>query len=289
MKSRVLKTVWTSIVIFLGLSLLALVCGLDVSFVRGMLGSGTGFLFLALFSFACEYVDSSLGMGYGTTLIPVLLILGFTPLEAVPAILLAECVSGLSSAYAHHRAGNITFSRNSDSSRIGSLMGVCAVGGSVFAVFCALNLPAFWVKLYIGLMVFCVGLFIVFSGSRTIAFSWKRITALGLLSAFNKGISGGGYGPLMTGGQILSGIPEKKAVSLTSLSEGIVCLVSLALYLGFKGSSLNYTLMLPLLCGSILSVPCAVFTVKVLPESFLRRNIGFATLFLGVVALIKLV
>ena len=31
-------------------------------------------------AFLCEYMDSPLGMGYGTTLIPILLILGFEPL-----------------------------------------------------------------------------------------------------------------------------------------------------------------------------------------------------------------
>jgi len=32
------------------------------------------------------------------------------------------------------------------------------------------------------------------------SFSWKRLIAIGLISSFNKGISGGGYGPLVTGG-----------------------------------------------------------------------------------------
>jgi uncharacterized protein len=54
----------------------------------------TGFAIAAV-SFAAEYVDSSLGMGYGTTLTPVLLLLGFAPLEVVPALLVSQLLAGL--------------------------------------------------------------------------------------------------------------------------------------------------------------------------------------------------
>ncbi len=43
----------------------------------------------------CEYIDSALGMGYGTTLTPVLLLCGFDPLQIVPAVLLSEFSTGL--------------------------------------------------------------------------------------------------------------------------------------------------------------------------------------------------
>src|SRR6056297_350792 len=52
-------------------------------------------LFIILIAFAAEYTDSTLGMGYGTSLTPILLLLGFSPLEVVPAVLLSELVTGL--------------------------------------------------------------------------------------------------------------------------------------------------------------------------------------------------
>ncbi len=45
-------------------------------------------LFIILFAFAAEYTDSTLGIGYGTSLTPILLVLGFSPLEVVPVVLL---------------------------------------------------------------------------------------------------------------------------------------------------------------------------------------------------------
>ena len=63
---------------------------------------------LILLSFFCEFVDSTLGMGYGTTLTPVLMLcFGFEPLEIVPAVLLSELVSGLLGAFMHHLNGNV--------------------------------------------------------------------------------------------------------------------------------------------------------------------------------------
>jgi len=34
-------------------------------------------------------------------------------------------------------------------------------------------------------------------------FSWKKIFGIEILSAFNKGISGGGFGPVVTSGQLM--------------------------------------------------------------------------------------
>ncbi|MEI6499595.1 MAG: hypothetical protein WCP21_01065, partial [Armatimonadota bacterium] len=68
-------------------------------------------LFLA--AFICEYFDSSIGMGYGTTLTPLLMILGFHPLVIVPAVMFSQMVAGLSAGAAHHTLGNASFRRGS--------------------------------------------------------------------------------------------------------------------------------------------------------------------------------
>ncbi|GAI88319.1 unnamed protein product, partial [marine sediment metagenome] len=48
---------------------------------------------LSIIALLCEYVDSTLGMGYGTALTPVLLLFGFTPMQIIPAVLLSELLS----------------------------------------------------------------------------------------------------------------------------------------------------------------------------------------------------
>ena len=64
-------------------------------------------LLIFLAALGCEYLDSSLGMGYGTTLTPLLMLAGYAPLEIVPAVLLSELLTGLAAGAMHHRDGNI--------------------------------------------------------------------------------------------------------------------------------------------------------------------------------------
>jgi len=178
-------------------------------------------LLIIILAFICEYIDSSLGMGYGTTLTPLLLIMGYNPLQIVPAILLSELFTGLSAAFFHHKFKNTNFKIGTMDLKIALVMAGCSVFGTLGAVLIAINLPKFYVKLYIGVLVFIMGVFILFSLKKKYEFSWRKIVSLGLLAAFNKGISGGGYGPLVTGGQILSGVKSKNAIGITSFAEGL--------------------------------------------------------------------
>ncbi len=283
---RLLQRIWTVCLVLVGIALIVLTLTEDFS-LAAKLGRGPALILaLATMAFFCEYVDSSIGMGYGTTLTPILLIMGFTPLEIVPAVLFSELISGISAGLLHHRIGNVDLSRGTRARRITTILSLCSVAGAVAAVAIAVNLPKNLVKLYIGIMIVGIGVFILVGRHVMGGFSWSKIVGLGTLAAFNKGISGGGYGPLVTGGQVLVGVPEKNAVGITSFAEGVMCLVGLTLYIVLEGA-LAWHMALPLAAGAILSVPAATWTVKILPEKLLRQSIGYATLFLGALTLIK--
>jgi uncharacterized membrane protein YfcA len=245
-------------------------------------------LLIIILAFICEYVDSSLGMGYGTTLTPLLLIMGYNPLQIVPAILLSELFTGLSAAFFHHRFKNSNFKIGTMDLKIALVMAGCSVFGTLGAVFIAINLPMFYVKLYIGVLVFIMGVFILLTLKKKYAFSWRKIVSLGLLAAFNKGISGGGYGPLVTGGQILSGVKSKNAIGITSFAEGLTCLVGVIMYLIYTNHTIEWDLAPSLILGAILSVPIAAYTVKKFKSGRLTLIVGIAALILGLVTLGKL-
>jgi len=245
-------------------------------------------VFIIVLAFLCEYIDSSLGMGYGTTLTPLLLIMGYNPLQIVPAILLSELITGLSAAFFHHRLKNVNFKIGNSDSKIAFIMAGCSIFGVLAAVHIALNLPVFYVKLYIGLLVFSMGVLILVTLNRKYKFSWGKIASLGLLAAFNKGISGGGYGPLVTSGQILTGVKSKNAIGITSLAEGLTCLVGVIIYFIYTNHTIEWDLAPSLVLGAILSVPFGAYTVKKFKESRLRLIVGIATLILGLVTLGKL-
>jgi uncharacterized membrane protein YfcA len=243
---------------------------------------------IIILAFICEYVDSSVGMGYGTTLTPLLLLLGYHPLQIVPAILLSELLTGLSAAFFHHRFRNTNFNIGSIDLKIALVMAGCSIFGTLAAVLIAMNLPAYYIKLYIGVLVFAMGVFILLTLKRKYEFSWRKIVSLGLLAAFNKGISGGGYGPLVTGGQILSGVESKNAIGITSFAEGLTCLVGVITYLIYTDHIIEWNLAPSLILGAILSVPIAAYTVKKFKGGKLRLVVGIATLILGLFTLGKL-
>jgi len=241
-------------------------------------------LFISLF---CEYIDSTLGMGYGTTLTPLLIIAGFSPLDIVPAILLSEFIAGILAAIMHHQYGNVSFVSGSRAVKVASVLAACSIVGTVVAVFLAVNIPIWLLKTYIGVLILSMGILILAYRGRNLNFSWQRITGIGILASFNKGISGGGYGPVVTSGQILSGLNEKNAVGITSLAEGVTCAVGLVLYVILKGG-LEWRLALPLAVGAIFSVPFAAWTVKAMPSLLIKNSIGYFTCFLGFLTLLKI-
>lgn len=73
------------------------------------------FIFVFFISLCVEYMDATIGMGYGTTLTPLLLLIGFSPLQIVPAILLSQFMSGIFAATLHQGAGNVSFDFKNDS------------------------------------------------------------------------------------------------------------------------------------------------------------------------------
>ena len=244
------------------------------------------YLFITTLAFFCELVDTTLGGGYGTILTPVLIVLGFEISDIVPAILMSEVMTGLAGGFMHHRAGNVTLFKGRGA-KILLLFSSCSIFGTIAAVFVGTTIPKFWVKLYIGFLITGMGFFIITNHKKKSKFSWKRITSIGLIASFNKGISGGGYGPLITGGQVLSGVDGKNAVGITSFAEGLVCVVGASSYYFIKGS-LNLSLIKWLIPGAILSLPFGILTVKKMKSEKMKTGIGVLTTILGAITLLKL-
>lgn len=235
----------------------------------------------------CELIDSSLGMGYGTTLTPLLLIAGFDPLQVVPAVLASEFVTGLSAGFMHQRDGNVDILRDRQARNTLILLSILSSVGAIAAVSVALSVSRFWLGIFITGIVLAMGLITLATWKRQFRYRPGGIVALGLIAAFNKGLSGGGYGPLVTAGQVVSGLPARSAVAITSMAESLTCAVGLAAYF-LAGRTLNWDLTLPLVAGAVLSVPLATGLVRHLSDQHVRLAVGVLTCVLGLVAVLKL-
>ncbi|MHA1794229.1 MAG: sulfite exporter TauE/SafE family protein [Promethearchaeota archaeon] len=284
-------------------------------------------------AFTCEYMDSSIGMGYGTTLTPVLLFLGFEPIQIVPAILLSEFITGASAGilhvlYKNIRIGheivqenkqvtmNVNFQElksvpslklkqkkynfikkfsllNDNTKVIIILSSVGALSSILAAIISTLisTLPnsKFIIKTYVNIMVITMGIIILAIQGKKLKFSMKRITTIGVIAGFNKAISAGGYGPIITSGQIMAGMNGKNAVASTTISESITCLAGIITYfclnLTLGLSQESFAIAPILIAGAVLSSPLAVLTTKKFNEKKLKITIGVATLILGISSL----
>jgi len=265
------------------------------------------YFLVTILAVACEFIDSSMGMLYGTLLSPILLIYGFDPAVTVPAILFSQALGGFIASAFHHKYKNADFSLKTTNistikrklSEIGYVESfkkgttrdfkivffVTSIGiiATIISSFIALNISKELVKTYIGILVTLMGLVLILR--PVFKFSWKRLLFISILSAFNKGLSGGGFGPVVTSGQVISGRNSKNSIGATTFAEAPICITGFLVYL-FFGKHLDWNLVCFLTIGSVIGAPFgALFTSKFKSEKKLRTILGILTLVIGILTL----
>jgi hypothetical protein len=223
-------------------------------------------------------------MGYGTILSPVLLIIGFNPLLIIPSILISQAFGGFFATLFHQKLKNIDFKSEKHDTRIALIVIVSGIIASILAVFLTIQIDKIFIKSYIAILVLILG--IVLLSNKKFIFSWKKIVGISILSAFNKSLSGGGFGPLVTSGQIISGKNAKKAIGITVFTEAPICICGFITYLLLNGliEPLFPTL---LTIGAVAATPLGALLTKKLKENTGRKLVGIICLFLGIFTIIR--
>ena len=205
-------------------------------------------IYLFIAALVMEFIDSALGMMYGTVLSPLLIILNYEVKDAIPSILLSQAVGGFVASLRHHRLKNADFQAGSTDRRIGSTIIWFGVFACVIGVFLSISIPPKALNTYIAVLVVVIGVMILLN--RTLVPTNGKIYILGFISAFNKALSGGGFGPLVAGGQLVfHNRSEKGAIGTTDFAEAPICLFSFLLWVLLKGAP-PVELYLPLCLGA---------------------------------------
>lgn len=222
-----------------------------------------------------ELFDSIAGMGYGTAITPFLLMLGFDPIQFVPSIMVQQTAAGLISAFLHKEFGNVHWSFKRPFSEATKLYLLIITFGSIFISFSIiltysiLKIPKLYIKLYSSLLLIFMGIFSLIKFNKKKKYNLKNMIFWSSLAGFNKGIGGGGYGPVITIGGLLSGIPIKNMIATTAFSEGTVCLFSLIIWFYMSTQiSIDFLLLPSVIIGSIASVLVSPYLTKVISEKF---------------------
>jgi uncharacterized membrane protein YfcA len=247
--------------------------------LHGSLNIHDTFVLLGL-CFACELVDSGLGMGYGTILTPTLLLIGYEPQDIVPTVLLSELLSGSTAAYFHNEIKNVDLSLRGKDILSAATLAAGSLAGVTAGVFVAVNISKDTLAILIGCIILLSGFFVVLLSRKAIEYRRWKMLLLSAIASFNKAVSGGGYGPLVTSGQILSGVQGKASVGITSFAEAFTCLFAVTLFL-IKGGHLNLDLFIPMCAGALSSVPFSVFAINKAKEDHLKIVIGVMTMAMG--------
>ncbi|ABK97700.1 sulfite exporter TauE/SafE family protein [Pelobacter propionicus] len=237
--------------------------------------------YLSLAALIMEFIDSSLGMMYGTVLSPFLLLMNYSVADVVPSLLISQAVGGFIASWRHHRHGNGDFNSGTTDRRIAVTLIWFGVFASLIGVSLSVSIPPLILKSYIGLLVTLIGLLILWG--RSLVLTNARVYLLGSVSAFNKALSGGGFGPLVAGGQLVfRDRCEKGAIASTDFAEAPICLLSFLLWLCFKGIP-PLTLCLPLCLGAAIGGflgPCWLSTIR--NREGLKKMLGMLVLLEGI-------
>lgn len=236
-------------------------------------------------SIICGFIDSHFGMMYGTILSPVLLIAGFDPMIVIPSIIFSEICGSAVSTWRHNHFGNIILHKKSKDFLIPVLIAGLGILAVILGVFIAISIPKLWLKTYIGILCIVMGGVILLQ--KKFKFSWKKMMGLGILSAFNKAISGGGFGPIVVSGQLILGRKGKKAIGTTEFAEMLICLVAFTVWILTKGL-LTFDLLLLLTFGSLIGNYFGPLSLsKFESEKKLKMILGILVIVLGIWTLVN--
>ena len=242
--------------------------------------------YLVAFAMVMEFVDSALGMMYGTVLSPFLILLGYDAKTVVPSILISQSIGGFIASWRHHQLGNANFQIGTVDYRVTTTIIWFGVFACLVGVFVSSSISPKILNTYIAVLVIVIGVMILWG--KTLTMTSKKIYALGFISAFNKALSGGGFGPLVAGGQLVfKDRSEKGAIGTTDFAEAPICLLSFFLWVLLNGMP-PLSLMVPLCVGSLVGgffgpVALSRFGSK----DFLKKGLGVLVLIEGIWVIYK--
>lgn len=220
-----------------------------------------------------EFMDASAGMGFGTALTPLLLMVGFDPKQIVPVVMIQQGAAGLVGAFLHREFENVEWKFKPMSETIKLAM-IIVISGVVFnmlaivGVYKIFMVDKIWIQLYVALLLLMMGGISLIQAKKGRPYKPGKMVLWASLAGFNKGVGGGGYGPVVTIGGLMAGVPVKSMMAVTAISEGSVSTCSVIVWLAMLGSgvTIDYILLPSFMLATMFSAVAAPYMTRVFPE-----------------------
>ena len=241
-------------------------------------------VYLLLIGLFAQYVDGSLGMGYGVSSSSLLLAAGFMPAVVSASVHAAEVFSSLASSISHTKAGNV------DKGIVIPLSITGVIGGVVGAYFLS-NIRGELIKPFIGVLLLLLGvkIFVRFLWKKSSPlldsrFSKKFLLPLGFVGGAVDAIGGGGWGPICTPALLSTNRTAPRyvvgSVNTAEFFTTVAITITFAFSLGFD--KFIWGITLPLIIGGLIAAPIAAYTCKRIPSGALGTAIGAILILLNI-------
>jgi uncharacterized membrane protein YfcA len=231
---------------------------------------------VAIAGLIAQFVDGSLGMGYGLTSSTLLIFAGLSPAAASASVHLAEVGTTALSGVAHHRFGNVDWHavrRIAIPGGIGAFLGATLLS----------SLSTESAKPLASTLLFTLGVYVLLRfllGKQRVSRKGRPgirfLAPLGLIGGFVDATGGGGWGPVTTPTLLADGrLAPNRVVGTVSASEFIVAIsASAGFFTAIGGEVLRMEFVAALLAGGFIAAPIAAYMVRHLNPRLLGVIVG---------------
>lgn len=246
-----------------------------------------------LFAFVgtiAQFIDGSLGMGFGLTSSTLLITLGASAAVASAAVHFAEIGTTLVSGASHWHAENID---RKILLRLAIPGGIGAFLGATFLSFVDLSSS----KIFISTLLLFLGFLLLYRNAfkkedqvNVIEIkSPSFLSYLGFTGGFVDASGGGGWGPIVTSTLIsTTSTQPRKVIGTVSAAEFVVAVAaSIGFLVQIPRIDIDWAIVGGLALGGIIAAPFAARLVAILPAKQLGMVVAIAIITLNALAIIR--
>jgi uncharacterized membrane protein YfcA len=99
-------------------------------------------------------------------------------------------------------------------------------------------------------------------------------------------LTGGGYGPVTCGGQVVCGTEGKRAVAITNFAEVPICITGFTIWMLMRYTPDFIPILAPMAVGAGLGAIIGPYFTYRTPPAWIKYVLGFVFVLLGVAVLV---
>ena len=248
------------------------------------------FILVWLFvGFLAQFIDGTIGMGYGVSSTAALVTIGVYPAIASASVHTAKIFTGLASGGAHLKFGNV------ERNWILHLV-IPGIFGGVSGAFVLTQVSGKAPSVIVGAVLLIMGFIILFKFAsknnghfRTTPPSSRMLVPLGYVAAFTDALGGGGWGPIATTTLVCNNCKPCKAIGSVNFAEIFVAAAEAVTFLLLLGpANFNWLVVLGLIAGGVICAPIAAWLCKKMPHRILGLFVAASVIALSIYIIIRI-